>query len=160
MPTSDTVKVQQDSSVILTDGGGTDFTIPYVDGAGSIDGINYDQTEPIVVFAKRSFLGIRRGAYRPVTFSFTAYMSEFTSATATSLVDFVRFQNAFSGNTSRTAGYDHKVIRVRFQVAAVDDDGDTHQMTMDDCQCDIAFGEGEPNQFTLSGTCYGGITVQ
>jgi len=160
MPTSDSIKVQQDSTMILTDGGGTDFTVPYVDGAASIDGLNYDQTEPITVFAKRTFLCVRRGAYRPVSFSFTAYMSEFTSASATSLMDFVRFQNAFSSNTSRSTASDHKTIRVRFQAAAVGDDGDTHQVTMENCVCDIAFAEGEPNQFSISGQCLGGIGVQ
>ena len=146
--------------MILTDGSGTDLTVPYVDGAASIDGLNFDQTEPIPIFAKRTFLGVSRGAYRPLSFSFTAWMSEFTSATSTSLLDFVRFANAFSSNTSRNAASDHKTLRVRFQAAAVADDADTHQITLENCVLEVSFAEGEPNQFTVSGQCLGGVTVQ
>ena len=118
MPTSTAIKVQQDGSVIFADGTATPvtLTVPYVDGAASIDGLDYDQTEPIVVFAKRTFLGVRRGAHRPLTFSFTAYMSEFTSATATSLLDFVRFSGGYNGNESTSSTeFDFKTIKVTLE---------------------------------------------
>tara|TARA_R110000824_G_scaffold2857_3_gene13018 strand:+ start:363 stop:845 length:483 start_codon:yes stop_codon:yes gene_type:complete len=159
MPTSDSIKVQQDSVIKLVDGAGTELTVPYVDGAASLDGFNYDQTEPITIYAKRTFLGVRRGAYRPVSFSFTAFMSEFTSATATSLVDFVRFTNAFSANTSTHAASDYKIMRIKFQIAAIGDDATVGEVALDQCILDVSFAEGEPNQFTVSGTCLGGFTV-
>ena len=159
MPTSTTIKVQQDSVLKLVDGAGTELTVPYVDGAASLDGFNFDQTEPIAIFAKRTFLGVRRGAYRPVTFSFTAFMSEFTSATATSLMDFVRFTNGFSANTSTHTGGDYKILRVKFQVAAIGDDATVGEVALDQCVLDISFAEGEPNQFSVSGTSHGGFTV-
>ncbi len=162
MPTSTAIKVQQDGSVIFADGTTTPvtLTVPYVDGAASIDGLDYDQTEPIVVFAKRTFLGVRRGAHRPLTFSFTAYMSEFSSATATSLLDFVRFTNGYSSNESTSSTeFDFKTIKVTLESAAIGSDGSASSVAMDDCVVEVSYSEGEPNQFTVSGTCYGAVTV-
>ena len=160
MPTSTAIKVQQDGSVIFADGAAVTLTVPYVDGAASIDGLDYDQTEPIVVFAKRTFLGVRRGAHRPLTFSFTAYMSEFTSATTTSLLDFVRFENGYSGNVSTSSTeFDFKTVKVTLQSAAIGTDGAASSVALDDCVIEVSYAEGEPNQFSVSGTCYGAVTV-
>ena len=162
MPTSTAIKVQQDGVITFADGTASPvtLTVPYVDGAASIDGLDYDQTEPIVIFAKRTFLGVRRGAHRPLTFSFTAYMAEFASATATSLLDFVRFANGFSANESTLgAEFDYKCIKVTIESTAIGSDSAASSVALDDCVVEVSYAEGEPNQFSVSGTCYGTVTI-
>ena len=160
MSTSVVMKVQQDSLILFTDADANQISVPYVDGAASFDGLNYDQTEPIVVYSKRTYLGVRRGAARPLTFSFSAYMSEFTSATMSSLLDFVRFTGGSSANVS-TSGtdYDFKTIKVTLVVAQIGGDSSTHTLVLDDCVVDVSFAEGEPNAFSVSGTAYGSFTI-
>jgi hypothetical protein len=162
MSTSVAIKVQQDSTITLSDGDATPNTlvVPYVDGAASFDGLNFDQTEPIVIYSKRTYLGIRRGAARPITFSFTAYMAEFTSATQTSLLDFIRFSGGSGSNVSTSStDYDFSTIKITLTVAQIGNDTSTHTLVLDDCACDVSFAEGEPNQFSVSGTAYGSFSL-
>ena len=162
MSTSVAIKVQQDSTIQFTAGAATpnQITVPYVDGAASFAGITFDQPAPIVVYSKRTYLGVRRGAARPLTFTFSAYMSEFTSAPQTSLLDFVRFTGGSGSNVSTSStDYDYKTIKVTLTVAQIGNDTSTHTLVLDDCVVDVSFAEGEPSAFSVSGTAYGSFSL-
>jgi hypothetical protein len=50
-------------------------------------------------------------------------------------------------------------VKVTLESAAIGTDGSASSVAMDDCVVEVSYSEGEPNQFTVSGTCYGAVTV-
>jgi hypothetical protein len=87
--------------------------------------------------------------------------SENTSASANNIQDAILKKGAFSAAVSTyAASADVYTLDLVFTIEGSDfgDSGD-HTRTYEDVECSIAFSEGEPNTFTVSGTVYGAITL-
>jgi hypothetical protein len=161
MPASTTVKNWRDGSLIVEDGTGTpiDVTVKFENGDFSISGLS-DSLHEVVAYQSRGELSsIRRTARTFPTFSFTAQMSEFTSATDNSLADAIMKNGAFASAVSTLgASADVYTVKLTFRVEGTNfGDSADHSFTLDDCKCTIDFAEGDPNTFSVSGTVYGAI---
>jgi hypothetical protein len=158
MALSAVAKTKRDGTIVLKDGTGTPVTITviYEDGDLSIEGISKHQTELVAFFDRGTFYTVRKSNQKFVTFKFTAHMTEISDATNTNLYDFINFGNLYSANVSTLgANAEVKTILLLFTVAGTDHgDSTDHTLTLDDCACEIAFSEGEPNKFTITGTSY------
>lgn len=158
-------KVLRDGKITLIDGTtptAVELEVAYEDGNFSYDAPN-DQSS-LVVFDRGSLSAVRKDQDQFITFTFSANMRQFTDgAEAGSIIDFVEKLGFYSGNTSTGSGtpyIEQYCINVQFDVEGTDhgDDAD-HQATFAKCIPDsYSFAEGGPNSFTLSFTCYGGVT--
>ena len=164
MAYSTTPKVRRDGQIKLLDSGGSNtLTIEYEEGAFS-----FDQTKPDrIVIRDRSIIStVRKGDEQPITGSFSFYMRQFTSSTAGSAIDFINKTGAYSGNTSSGSTGSPYVeeyaidIQITVDGSGVGDDtaDDVHTATFARCVATASFSEGDPNQFTISFECFGGVT--
>ena len=156
-------KTLRDGKITLIDGTGTPVTleVAYEDGTLSYDKPN-DQSS-LVVFDRGSLSAVRKDQDQFITFTFSANMRQFTDAAAGSIIDFITKSNAYSANTSTGSGtpyIEQYCIDVQFDVEGTDHgDAKDHQATFAKCVADsYSFAEGGPNSFTLSFTCYAGVS--
>lgn len=155
-------KVRRDGTITLLDSGGTNsLVIAYEEGNLTFDLTKADQT---VIRDRGTITTVRKGDDQPITSgSFSAFMRQFTSSTAGSLLDFVNKTGSYSSNTSvagdgsgRNVFIEHYAIDIQFGVAGTafgDDDGD-HQALIKSAVCTVSFAEGDPSSFTISFTAY------
>jgi hypothetical protein len=156
-------KTLRDGKITLKDGTGTPVTleVAYEEGNLSYDRPKAQST--LTTFDRGSLSSVRKDQDQFITFTFTANMRQFTDAAAGSIIDFIEKTNFYSGNTSTGSGtpyIEDYVIDVQFDVLGTThgDDAD-HQATFSKCEyTSYSFAEGGPNSFTLSFTCYGGVT--
>lgn len=162
MPASTVIKNLNDGSLVIKDGTGTpiDVTIKFEDGNFSISGLAAKMNEVVAYQTRGAFSGLRHTARTFATFTFTAKMSEFTSATDNSLTDAILKNGAFnSGVSTSGANADVYTTDLVFSVEGTNfGDSSDHSFTLEDCYCTIDFSEGDPNTFSVSGTVYGAIT--
>lgn len=155
-------KVRRDGTITLLDSGGTNsLVVAYEEGNLTFDLTKSDQT----VLRDRGVIStVRKGDDQPIaTGSFTAYMRQFTSATAGSIIDFINKTGSYATNVSvaasgsgRTVFIEHYAIDIQFDVAGTafgDDDGD-HQALLKSAVCTVSFSEGDPSAFSISFTAY------
>lgn len=160
-------KIRRDGKITLKDGTSVAVTleVSYEEGALSFDLAKpADQT---VIRDRGTIVTVRKGDDQPsATGSFTAYMRQFTSSSAGSILDFINQAGSYSGNESvarydkgRTPVLEEYAIDIQFDVEGTDfgDDND-HQALLKSCICTASFSEGDPNQFTINFTAYGGVT--
>ena len=162
MASSTVVKNFTDGKVTLKDGTGTPISLDvrFENGDFSLDGLAQKLRE-VVAYQSRGVLNsVRHTARTFPTFSFTAKMSEFTSATANSLTDALLKKGAFSAAVSTLgANADVYTMDVTFTVEGTNfGDAADHTFIMEDCQMTCAFAEGDPSQFSIAGTVYGAMT--
>lgn len=160
MALSTVVKNFTDGSIQLKDGTGTPITVTvqFSDGDFSASGFQ-EQMNEVVAYETRGVLNsVRHTVRKYITFSFTAQMSQFTNATAY-LSDAVLKNGAFSAAVS-TLGTtaDVYTLDVVFTVEGTNfGDSADHTFTLEDCHLSLDFAEGDPNKFTINGTCYGAV---
>lgn len=157
-------KVRRDGIIILKDGTGTpvELQVEFEEG-------NMSFSEPLaaqtVIRDRGTIRTVRKGDDEPITGSFAFHFREFTSSSnAGSVRDFIAGTGFYNANISTgTAGspfVEHYCIDIQYQAEGTDFGDDTdHQVTMSKCVCSLDFSEGDPSQFTLNFTCYGGITA-
>ena len=108
------------------------------------------------------FGSLRYTNFTPPTFSFTAYMTEVSDATNKNLMDAVSKTGAFAAGVS-TLGSAASVpwtLNVTWTIEGTDDgDASDHVIALTNCHLKIDAKEGDPNTFSISGTCYGTITL-
>jgi len=162
MAASTVIKHLYDGAIALADGTGTPVTlsVPFTTGDLSIDGLMESQRAVQAYQSRGSLNSIRLAAKEFPTFSFTAQLADVSVATDQTLIDFCLKQNSYSGNASTASGSDVYTIKITLTVEGTDlGDSADHTIALDDCHVTLAIAEGEPNTVTVSGTCYGTITM-
>ncbi len=163
MAFSTVVKNLNDGSIVLKDATAVtpiSVTVQYSQGDLSISGLRNVQKDVNAYQTRGVLNSVRRTTKNYPTFSFTAQMSQFTHATTEYLADAVMKKGAFlSGTSTLGTASDIWAITLVLTVEATDFDSVDHVATLTSCDCQIDFAEGDPNTFTVSGTCYGTITL-
>ena len=165
-------KVRRDGSITLKDGTSSTVSllVAYEEGALSFDLAKpADQT---VIRDRGTIVTVRKGDDQPsATGSFTAFMRQFTSSSAGSILDFINKTagSAYAANESvarydkgRTPVLEEYAIDIEYDVEGSDfgdTDGD-HKAILKSCICTASFSEGDPSSFTINFTCYGGVEFQ
>ena len=155
-------KVRRDGQLTLKDGTGSpvQLVVAYEEGNMSFDTPLDDQ----IVIRDRSIIStVRKGDEQPITGSFSFFFREFTSADVGGVRDFVSGSNAYSANVSTgTTGapyVEHYCVDIVFEAEGTDlGDAADHSATFSKCVCSLSFSEGDPDVWSLSFTCYGGVT--
>lgn len=157
-------KTRRDGSLTLRDGTGTpvELSIEFEEGAFSMDTPKDAQT---IIRDRSVIAAVRRGDSEPsASGSFTAYFRQFTDgAEAGSILDFINQTGHYSGNVSTgssgTPFVEFYCIDIEYIANAMSiGDDSKHLATLSKCVCTASFSEGDPSQFTISFTCYGGVT--
>lgn len=156
-------KVRRDGVITLKDGQGspTELEISYEEGNLTFDVSKADQT---VLRDRGTIVTVRKGDDQPAaTGSFSAYMRQFTDTSeAGSLLDFINKTGNYSSNQSTgTTGspyIEEYCIDIVYKVEATSLESLDHTATLSKCIATVSFSEGDPSSFTISFTCYGGVT--
>lgn len=160
---SEIAKQDLDGELRLEEGGGNTFDVIFCQGDLSAENLQADQKAPRV-FRPRggtTHQSLRAGERVDPSFSFTAQMVDMSDAVLQTLSDFILFEGSYSGNSSTsTAQGDLKTLNLRWTVDgdAVGDASD-HVLNLGDCHLVASFSEGQPNTISISGTCYGDVTM-
>jgi len=159
-------KVRRDGVITLKDGTSPtpiQLQISYEEGNLSFDVTKADQT---VIRDRGTIVTVRKGDDQPAaTGSFSAYFRQFTDTTpeAGSIIDFIDKAQQYASNVSTGASgvpfVEHYCIDLEYRVEGTSLGDDTDQSaTLSKCICTFSFAEGDPSAFTISFTCYGGVT--
>tara|TARA_R110000803_G_scaffold61581_1_gene121510 strand:- start:158 stop:658 length:501 start_codon:yes stop_codon:yes gene_type:complete len=153
-------KTKRDGKITLQDGGAVTLEVAYEDGNLSYEQPTAQSSLPI--FDRGTLSAVRKQDDQFITFTFSANMRQFTDAAAGSINDFVRKVGFYNGNASAGTGtpyIEQYVINVQFEVEGTDlGDLVDSSATFSKCECtSVSFSEGDPNSFSLSFTCYGGV---
>ena len=163
MALSSVVKNFRNGTIVLKDAtGGTplDVTVQYEAGNLSISGLKKRLNET-VTYLDRGELGSVRHTNRTFpTISFTAHMTEFSDATNENLLDIIMRTGAFASAVSTLGpSADVYTLTMTLTVEGTDlGDATDHTCIATDVEWSIDFAEGDPNTFTINGTCYGTVT--
>lgn len=165
MAASTFIKNNMDGSLILKDGTGTPITltVPYEQGNFSISGLQKVLNNVVAYESRGRLLTVRHTTRVYPTFSFAAYMAQFTAgASAATLIDvFLKTTSTTFAAAISTLGStaDVYTLDLAFTVEGTDfGDSADPTFTLEDCYCTFDFAEGDPNAFTVNGTVYGAIT--
>ena len=163
MAYSTVVKAKKDGKITFQDGTGSPVTleVSYEEGNFSFEKPVRDE---VVVRDRGVISTVRQGDEQPITGSFNFYMREFTdAANAGSVQDFINKTGSYASNISTgLAGYpyvEHHACDIQFFVEGTEfSDGADHTATFEKTVSTLSFSEGDPDSFSLSFTCYGGVT--
>lgn len=154
-------KVRRDGILTLQDNGATNtLEISYEEGNFTFDVAKEDQT---VIRDRGTIVTVRKGDEQPITGSFNAYMRQFTdNSEAGSILDFINKTGHYNSNVSTASSgspfVEHYCIDIVYKVEATSLESLDHSATLSRCVCTVSFAEGDPNSFSISFTCYGGVT--
>lgn len=154
-------KVRRDGVLTLKDGTGTpvELEISYEEGNFTFDVAKEDQT---VIRDRGTISTIRKGDEQPITGSFNAFMRQFTdNSEAGSILDFINKTGHYNTNVSTGSGVpfvEHYCIDIVYKVEATSLETLDHTATLSKCICTVSFAEGDPSAFSISFTCYNGVT--
>lgn len=162
MAYSSVPKVRRDATITLKDGTGSpvQLIVSYEEGNLSFDTPLDDQ----IVIRDRSIIStVRKGDEQPITGSFSFFFRQFTSSDVGGVRDFITGSNAYAANVSTgTTGapyVEHFCVDLVFAVEGTDlGDSADHSCTLSKVVAALSFSEGDPDVWSLSFTCYGGIT--
>lgn len=159
MALSTVVKNFTDGSISLIDNAALTLVVQFTDGDFSADGFQEQMNEVSAYEARGALTSLRHTTRKYITFSFSAQTTQFTNATAY-LTDALLRNGAWAAAVSTGgASADVYTLDVKFTMEGTNfGDSADHTFTLEDCQMSIAFAEGDPNKFTISGTCYGAVT--
>lgn len=165
MAASTFVKNFTDGSLTLKDGTGTPITlvVPLEQGNFSLSGVMKKLRNVVAYESRGSRLTVRHTTRVYPTFSFSAYMAQFTAgASAATIIDaFLKGASTTFASAVSTLGASADVytLDLAFSVEGTDfGDSADPTFTLEDCHCVFDFAEGDPNAFTVNGTVYGAIT--
>lgn len=159
-PTSTTVKVKSDASIVLQGASGTDtFTIEYEgDGDFSFDDPRHDR---IIIRDRGTIRGSRRGDQQPITGSFTVDFRQFTDggASKASLIDFITGTGGASAVTKASTAHEEHNLDMVLTIEGTDNnDTADHTATLAACVFQFGFADGDPMRLSVSFECMGGMT--
>jgi len=164
MPLSTIVKNFRSGTIAMQDATATpiSMTVAYESGDFKLSGVMQGQTEVAMYLDRGDFASLRKTNFTPCTFSFTAHMTEISDSTSKNLMDVVSKTGAWSAGVSTLGSATDTVwtIDLTFTVEGTDaGDASDHVVALTKCHCKIDASEGDPNSFSISGTCYGAITL-
>ena len=142
----------------LLDGAALDLAVQFTDGDFSVDVLKEQLSETTAYEARGVKTSLRHTTRIYPTFSFSAQMTQFTNASAY-LTDAVLRNGAWAAAVSTDgASADVYTLDVKINVEGSNfGDGADHSFTLEDCELAVAFAEGDPHKFPISGVCYGAI---
>ena len=161
MAISTVVKTLRDGKIEIEDGTGTPISmeVQYEAGDLSISGLTEGQREITPYYDRMDLCSLRTGQQTFPTFSFTTHMTDLSDGTEKCLLDVVNKTGAFSAGISTRGANAPWCTKLTFSCEGTDHgDASDHVITLDDCRLSVDFSEGDPNQYSLSGTAYGTIT--
>ena len=155
-------KTKRDGKIELLDGTGTPVVLEVAFEDGNFTFSQPQQFTELVTIDRGVFSSVRKQDESAITCSFSFNFREFTSADLGSVRDFINQSGAYAGNVSTgTAGtpfVEHYCVDIRYTAEGTDfGDTNDHIVTLGKCVCSLDFSEGDPSNFTLNFTCYGGV---
>lgn len=150
----------RDGSLTLQDGTTptpNSVAVTLAQGNLSISGLGEGQAEVKDYQTRGAIVSVRKGEYRPVTFTFDFMVEDYTDPSTPTVADAILKDGAASGwastiDATTTPPGDVYALDVVFVVA-----GET--ITLSKCVMTLDLAEGDPNTGSVSGTCYGGVTI-
>ena len=143
--------------IILTDSGAASTVTMTLDqGDFSASGLA-DRLREIAAYETRGTLrGVALTNRTYPTISFTSLISEWSDASAGTVLDLITGAGEFSGRTG-TLGANHPVVCLDVEFKFTDYDAAVHDLKFHDVNLTFDFSEGDPDTISLSGTVYGEI---
>lgn len=162
MPNS-IVKNFRDGQLVLKDGTGTPIavTIQFESGDFSISGLSANSNTEVTTYLDRGALGsVRLTSQTFPTWSFSAHMVEFSDATEKTLWDAVNKTGTFASAVSTITNSDVYGLDcvINIEGSSLGEATD-HTLTLVGNRITLDFSEGDPNSFTVNGTCFGSISA-
>ena len=162
MPNS-IVKNFRDGQIILKDGTGTPIavTIEFESGDFSISGLSANANTEVTTYLDRGSLGsVRLTSQQFPTWSFTCHMVEFSDAVTKTVWDAVNKTGTFAAAISTITNSDVYGLDCVINIEGTSlGEATDHTLTLVGNRITLDFAEGDPNSFTVNGTCYGSITA-
>lgn len=163
MPESTRPKSRLDGKIEIINGTPTTVEVAVEEGNLALSGLNAGQRNVVVVEDRGSFATLINGAQKYPTFSLTVYMRDLVDGAYNTLFGICTRTGAFAAaaGTLGTATAIPYTVDLRWTVEGTDHgDGSDHVALFEDCRIDdVNLQEGEINTITISGTCYGAITL-
>ena len=143
--------------IILTDSGAASTVTMTLDqGDFSASGLA-DRLREIAAYETRGTLrGVALTNRTYPTISFTSLISEWSDASAGTVLDLITGAGEFSGRTG-TLGANHPVVCLDVEFKFTDYDAAVHDLKFHDVNLQFDYSEGDPSSISLSGTVYGEI---
>lgn len=163
MAVSTVIKHWRDGSLTLADGTGAPvtLTVPFSVGDFKLSGISAGYREIAKYKVRGTLQTVRLGEDVQPTGSFSAYLADYSDATAGTVLDFVLKQNFYSANISTysTATGAPYTVDLTWTIEGTDlGDGADHTVVCTDCRVTAELSEGEPNSISISFECLGTVT--
>lgn len=162
MPNS-IVKNFRDGQLVLKDGTGTPIavTIQFESGDFSISGLSANSNTEVTTYLDRGALGsVRLTSQTFPTWSFSAHMVEFSDATEKTLWDAVNKTGTFASAVSTITNSDVYGLDCVINIEGTSlGEATDHTLTLVGNRITLDFSEGDPNSFTVNGTCFGSISA-
>ena len=158
MAVSTTVKVRRDGTISIFDSGATNTYVVAYEGEGDFTFDNgAAQADRVVIRARGSIVGLRKGDDPVGSISFSVNMLEFTNSTADNLLGVL--DNETSWTSTGGTGFEQYLLDVRITIEATDhgEAADAHA-TFTKVLLTWDFSEGDPDTINVQGEVYGGIT--
>lgn len=162
MATSSVVKNMADGTIVLKDGSAVPLscTVRFDNADFSVDGLKAKLRETNAYQHRGVLSSVRHTTRTFPTFTLSCSMSNFTSAAADTVSDVILKNGAFNAAVS-TLGTNADVYTVDVVITEEGTnfgDAADHVFTLEDCELSLSYAEGDPNTFSISGTCYGAVT--
>lgn len=158
-------KTKKDAVLQLRDGTGSPVTLDIAYEEGNFTFSQPQAFSELVIMDRGTITTVRKQEEQTISGSFSFYFRQFTDGSeAGSVRDFINNTGNYSANLSTgntgVPYIEHYCVDIKYTVEGTDfgDDAD-HTATLSKCVCSLDFSEGDPSAFTLSFTCYGGVTV-
>lgn len=162
MPNS-IVKNFRDGQIILKDGTGTPIavTIEFESGDFSISGLSANSNTEVTTYLDRGSLGsVRLTSQSFPTWSFTCHMVEFSDAVTKTVWDAVNKTGTFAAAVSTITNSDVYGLDCVINIEGTTlGEATDHTLTLVGNRITLDFAEGDPNSFTINGTCFGSISA-
>ena len=131
--------------------------VQYESGDLSISGVKHGQKGTMMILDRGEFLGVRQTNFEPVTFSFTALLTDLSDGTDITIPDMLLRTGACASDVS-TLGANAEVYTVKLTwTIEGTDHGDSadHTLELNHCTIDsLDLSEGDPSTIAISGTAY------
>jgi len=148
-------------TIALRTGDPTTYTVAVEQGNLAIAGLRPEQKEEILVEDRGVFSTLIAGKQTYPTATFTAYLRDLVDAADQTLVGIALRKGAFVAALSTLgANRPYCVDFIWTMDGTSQGDPANHTVTLEDFRItDVALGEGDINTVSISGTCYGPITM-
>lgn len=163
MPESSVVKNAKDGTISITNGTRT-YTISLEAGNLSVTGLNEGNYDTVNVQDRGVSVHRRKTVQRPIPFTFTLWMRDFTDAAYVTFVG-VALKKGLSASDLGISGVSTTEVYEVDVLWTIDGtshgDAANHTLLLEDCRIDsVDMSEAEDkNVISVSGICYGTVTT-